>query len=234
MTYGIFLHTRKEKMQTRRVLLIAMLAILVIAAAFVGNRVWTSLNLKSTPSNYSEITEYNGQKLSSINDFRENSIKGPQTINITNYRLTITGLVQNETAYTYDDVMNSHTHYQKVVTLHCVEGWEVRILWEGVHVKDLLQEAGYNQSAHVLIFYAQDGYATSLPLSYIINNDIMIAHKMNAVTIPPERGFPFQLVAEDKYGYKWAKWITRIEVSNDTNFRGYWEGYGYDNDADLR
>jgi len=61
----------------------------------------------------------------------------------------------------------------------------------------------------------------------------MIAYKMNTVTIPPERGFPFQLVAEGKYGYKWAKWITRIEVSDDTNFRGYWESYGYDNVADL-
>lgn len=141
--------------------------------------------------------------------------------------------MQNETAYTYDNVINNHTHYQKVVTLHCIEGWEVRILWEGVRVKDLLQEAGYNQTAQVLVFYAQDGYATSLPLSYIINNDIMIAYKMNAVTLPPERGFPFQLVAEGKYGYKWAKWITRIEVSNDTNFRGYWESYGYDNVADL-
>ncbi len=220
-------------MQTKRALLAIMLAILVIAAAFVGTRIWTSLNSKATLSNYPEITEYNGQKLSSINDFHENSIKGPQTINISTYRLTITGLVKNETAYTYDEVINNHTHYQKVVTLHCVEGWEVTILWEGVRVKDLLEEAGYNQTAQVLIFYAQDGYTTSLPLSYIINNNIMIAYKMNGVTLPPERGFPFQLVAESKYGYKWIKWITGIEVSNDTNYRGYWEGYGYDNNADL-
>ena len=233
MTYGIFVHRRKKKMQTKRVLLIAILAILVIAASFVGTRVWTSLNNKTIPSNYPEITEYNGQKLSSINDFRENSIKGPQTINIGNYRLTTTGLVENETTYTYDDVINNHTHYQKVVTLHCIEGWDVTILWEGVRVKDLLEEAGYNQTAQVLVFYAQDGYTTSLPLSYIINKDIVIAYKMNGVVLPPDRGFPFQLVAENKYGYKWIKWITGIEVSNDTNYRGYWEGYGYDNNADL-
>jgi DMSO/TMAO reductase YedYZ molybdopterin-dependent catalytic subunit len=233
MTYGIFLHVGNEKMQTKRAILVVMLAILISAAAFVGTRVWTSLNNKTIPYNYSEITEYNGQKLGSINDFRENSIKGPQTINISSYRLTITGLVENETAYTYDEVINNHTHYQKVVTLHCVEGWDVTILWEGIRVKDLLEEAGYNQTAQVLIFYAQDGYTTSLPLSYIINNNIMIAYKMNGVTLPPERGFPFQLVAEIKYGYKWIKWTTRIEVSNDTNYRGYWEGYGYDNNADL-
>jgi DMSO/TMAO reductase YedYZ molybdopterin-dependent catalytic subunit len=114
-----------------------------------------------------------------------------------------------------------------------VEGWDITILWEGVLVKDLLQEAGYNSSSNVVIFYAQDGYSTSLPLSYIINDNILIAYKMNGVVLPPQRGFPFQLVAESKYGYKWIKWITRIEVSNDVNYRGYWESRGFSNDADL-
>jgi DMSO/TMAO reductase YedYZ molybdopterin-dependent catalytic subunit len=60
-----------------------------------------------------------------------------------------------------------------------------------------------------------------------------MAHKMNDVVIPPERGFPFQLVAESKWGYKWVKWITEIELSADENYRGYWENYGYSNDGDL-
>jgi DMSO/TMAO reductase YedYZ molybdopterin-dependent catalytic subunit len=180
-----------------------------------------------------EIKEYQGQKLGSIDDFRENSIKGPQYIDVSTYRIVATGLVENETTYTYNDVIDKHTHYEKVVTIHCVEGWDVTILWEGVLVKDLLEEAGYNSSSNVVIFYAQDGYSTSLPLSYIINNNILIACKMNGVVLPPQRGFPFQLVAESKYGYKWIKWITRIEVSNDVNYRGYWESRGFSNDADL-
>jgi DMSO/TMAO reductase YedYZ molybdopterin-dependent catalytic subunit len=178
-----------------------------------------------------EIKDYKGEKLGSISDFEENSIKGPQQVNIDTYRLVITGLDKNETAYTYNQVINDHTHYQKVVTINCVEGWSVKILWEGVLLKDLLVEAGYNTSALVVIFYAQDGYSTSLPLSYIKNNNILIAYKMNEVVMPPERGFPFQLVAESQYGYKWIKWITQIEVSNDTNYRGYWESQGYPNDA---
>jgi len=50
---------------------------------------------------------------------------------------------------------------------------------------------------------------------------------MNNVTIPPERGFPFELVAESQYGYKWIKWITKIEVSDNANYLGYWESRGY-------
>ena len=56
---------------------------------------------------------------------------------------------------------------------------------------------------------------------------------MNNVTIPPEYGFPFQLVSESKWGYKWIKWVTKIEVSNDTNYTGYWESRGYTNGGDL-
>jgi DMSO/TMAO reductase YedYZ molybdopterin-dependent catalytic subunit len=214
--------------------LVILLLSVIILAALVGNRIWTNLATTETNTLSSvEIKEYQGQKLGSIDDFRENSINGPQYINISTYRLVVSGLVNNETVYTYNDVIDKHAKYEKVVTIHCVEGWDVTILWEGVLVKDLLQEAGYNSSSNVVIFYAQDGYSTSLPLSYIINDNILIAYEMNGVVLPPQRGFPFQLVAESKYGYKWIKWITRIEVSNDVNYRGYWESRGFSNDADL-
>ena len=180
-----------------------------------------------------EVRDYQGQDLSSISDFRENSIKGPQQINESTYELTITGLVNKTVVLSYNDVLNGFQKYQKVVTLHCVEGWSVKILWEGFLLKDLLKEAGINPETVVVIFYAYDGYSTSLPLNYILDNDILIAYKMNGLTLPPERGFPFQLVAESKYGYKWIKWITQIELSNNTDYLGYWESRGFPNDANL-
>jgi len=180
-----------------------------------------------------EIREYEGERLSSVNDFRENSIKGPQYVDVEGYQLKITGLVQNPRSYTYDEVINTHQHYKKVVTLDCVEGWSVTILWEGMLVRDLLEEPSPLASAKVVIFHAYDGYTTSLPLDYLMNNDILMAYEMNDVTIPPERGFPFQLVAESKWGYKWIRWITEIELSDDVNYQGYWESRGYSNTADL-
>jgi len=180
-----------------------------------------------------EVREYEGQDLSSISDFRENSIKGPQQVNETTYQLIITGQVNETVELTYNDVLDGFQKYQKVVTLHCVEGWSVKILWEGFLLKDLLNETGINPEATVVIFYAYDGYSTSLPLDYILDNDILIAYKMNGLTLPPERGFPFQLVAESKYGYKWIKWITQIELSNNTNYLGYWESKGFPNEANL-
>ena len=215
-----------------------LLLSVVVAAIFIGVEVWTDETIETSNEISTlepvEINEYKGQKLSSIDDFRENSIKGPQRINEENYELIITGLVNNTVVYTYDDVVNDHKHYEKVVTLHCVEGWEVAILWEGVLVKDLMEEAGIDSAAKVVVFYASDGYSTSLPLDYIIDNDIIMALKMNGVVLPPERGFPFQLVAESKLGYKWIKWITKIELSDDVNYRGYWESRGFSNEADWK
>ena len=180
-----------------------------------------------------EIREYQGEKLGSVDDFRENSIKGPQYIDIATYRLQINGLIQNPASYTYDEVINNHKNYKKVVTINCVEGWSVAILWEGVLLRDLLEKAEPAPESKVVIFRAYDGYTTSLPIDYVMNHDILMAYKMNEITIPPERGFPFQLVAESKFGYKWIKWITGIELSDNVNYRGYWESRGYSNTADL-
>jgi DMSO/TMAO reductase YedYZ molybdopterin-dependent catalytic subunit len=180
-----------------------------------------------------EIKEYQGEELSSIHEFQENSIEGPQHVNSENYRLKISGLVESPKEYTYDEVIDNHQSYEKVVTLDCVEGWSVTILWRGLLVRDLLAGAGPSPDAKVVIFYAYDGYTTSLPVDYIINNDILIAYEMNGVILPPERGFPFQLVAESKWGYKWIKWITEIELSDDVGYKGYWERRGYSNSADL-
>ena len=179
-----------------------------------------------------EVTEYEGKDLSSLTDFRENSIKGPQYINTDVYTLTIDGLIEQPISLTYDEVLDNQK-YTKVVTLHCVEGWSVDILWEGILLADLFEAVDIQESADTVIFHSEDGYSTALPLQTIMDRQLMIAYKMNGVVLPPERGFPFQLVAEDKLGYKWIKWITRIELSDDANYKGYWEQRGFDNEADV-
>ncbi|NYT00133.1 MAG: molybdopterin-dependent oxidoreductase [Methanocellales archaeon] len=180
-----------------------------------------------------EIRDYEGQKLSSVEDFRENSIKGPQYIDKENYNLEISGLVENPRMYSYDEVIKDNRHYQQVVTLDCVEGWSVTIFWEGVLVKDVIEQADPLQNATTVIFYAYDGYTTSFPLEYIMDNEIIMAYEMNNVTLPPERGFPFQLVAQSKWGYKWIKWITKIELSDNPDYEGYWEKRGYSKTGNL-
>ncbi len=179
-----------------------------------------------------EVREYRGERLSSVNDFRENSISGPQYVTASQYTLTVDGLVDRTLTLTYDEVLDRQ-RYSKVVTLYCVEGWDVTVLWEGVLVEDLIDQAGVQAEANTIIFHAYDGYTTSLPLDYVLDNDLLLAYGMNNVTLPPERGFPFQLVAEDKWGYKWIKWVTRIQLSDDPSFRGFWETRGYSQNGSV-
>ena len=210
------------------ILTVAVLLIIVLIAVALF---WQS----GTPRMFypEEIRDYEGENLSFISDFRENSIRGPQHVNETTYRLLITGLINDPGEYTYSDVVNGFQKYQKVVTLHCVEGWSVKLIWEGFLVKDLLNQTKIDPNATIIIFHAYDGYTTALPLSYILDNNILLAYKMNGLTLPPERGFPFQLVAESKYGYKWIKWVTEIEVSANDNYLGFWESRGWPNAADV-
>ncbi len=180
-----------------------------------------------------EVRDYQGENLSSISNIVDYAVGGKQVINQSTYRLTVNGLLQNPKSYTYDQVVNGFRNYEKVVTLFCITGWNAKILWQGVLVRDLLNSSGVDSTAKVVIFRAQDGYTTALPVSYFYDNDILLAFKMNGVVIPAEKGFPFQLVAESKYGYKWIKWVTQMELSDDESYLGYWESRGYSNDANV-
>jgi DMSO/TMAO reductase YedYZ molybdopterin-dependent catalytic subunit len=214
------------------ILITAALIALVMAGIVLAGCTGTQASGSPTSLPAVEVRSYQGKDLSSVNDFHENSIMGPQHVNITDYRMTVTGLVHTPKVYTYEEVL-SNPHYSKVVTLHCVEGWDATIFWEGVLVRDVIRNAGVDPKATTIIFTAHDGYTTSFPLDYVMNNDILMAYRMNNVTMPAERGYPFELVAENKWGYKWIKWIEKIELSDNVAYQGYWEKRGYSNTGDL-
>lgn len=180
--------------------------------------------------NETENLSYQGEKLTPIAQQRNNAIKGTQYIDREDYRLQVDGLVENPRNFTYEEITGL-PQTSKVVDLNCVEGWSFTAKWTGVKIAEIFEETGVMENATNVIFYSADGYSTSLNKDYLLENDIILAYKLNDVTLPLERGFPLQLVAEDKYGYKWAKWIVRIELS-DSPYRGYWEKRGYNNKAD--
>ena len=190
-----------------------------------------------TPKNGEvEATQFLGQTLTPISFQRNNALKGTQFIDRASYKLTVDGLVEHPLTITYDDLL-ALPQTSKLMTLRCVIGWEFNAKWTGPSLTAILDQAVVKPEATIAIFYSTDvpgsGY-TSLPTSYIRDRNIILALKDNDVTLPAGRGFPFQVIAEKKYGYKWAKWVTRIELSSDTNFRGFWESNGYDRNGDIQ
>lgn len=184
----------------------------------------------ATKNRYSEleINEYNGIRLDPSVGPRDNSIKGIQKVEITNYVLKVTGLVKNPVSLTYKEVL-MRPAYEKLVTLNCVEGWHATILWKGALLSDIIRLADADNKANTVIFHSIDGYTTSLPLRLIVDKRIILAYSSNKITLPPALGYPFIVVAEDKAGYKWARWVTEIELSDNANYKGYWEQRGYPN-----
>jgi len=179
-----------------------------------------------------EIHEYEGEKLGSVRDFRENSIGGVPRVDVADYELKINGLAAHDLEFSYAN-LQTMSHISKLVTINCVEGWSVKALWEGIPLTSLLEQAMPSADANTVIFHTADGYTTSLPLEVITERNLIIADRINGITLPDENGFPFQLVAENKWGYKWIKWIVRIELSNDPSYRGFWESRGFSNKGDL-
>ena len=181
---------------------------------------------------YVELREYDGNPIDSILKFRENSISGPQYTSLEDYQLQIDGLVDEPKDWSYKELIQRPS-VKNIYTLSCVESWTAKVLWEGISLKDLLAESKPLASAKTVIFHSLDEYTSSVPLSYVEEKNSLIAFKMNGITLPALRGFPFQLMATDKWGFKWAKWIVRIELSDNENYRGYWESRGYNNDGSL-
>ncbi|MCX8032623.1 MAG: molybdopterin-dependent oxidoreductase [Thermoleophilia bacterium] len=180
-----------------------------------------------------EATEFNGVRLTPLREQGTNALKGTQVIDKESYRLVVDGLVEHPLTLSYSD-LEAYEQHSWLMDMNCVEGWGFTAKWTGPSLSQILADAGVKAEAVIAIFHTadvQEGY-TSLTLDYIRENSILLALKINDLTLPAERGFPFQVVAKHKYGYKWAKWVTRIELSADAGFRGYWERAGYNNNAD--
>lgn len=179
-----------------------------------------------------EIREYQGVRLDPSVGPRDNSIKGVQDVDISTYSLKVSGLVDREIALTYDEVL-ALPSYEKLITLYCVEGWDATVLWKGSQIEDIINLAEASDQANTVIFHCVDGYTTSMPLSTVLDKEMLLAYSSNGIELPPSLGYPFIVVAEDKLGYKWARWVSEIELSNNAYYQGYWEKNGFDNTADV-
>lgn len=155
------------------------------------------------------------------------------------WTIVVDGLVSNPLDLTYDDLLAMPS---KTVTakLWCVDdptGITARTSdWTGVPLKTILEIAGISDNAVKIALYAADGYSTDLTPETALRSDadIIIAYKKDGTFISKSgEGYPpLQLVVPGKYGYKWVKYLTHIEVV-EYDYLGYWESRGYSDEADL-
>jgi DMSO/TMAO reductase YedYZ molybdopterin-dependent catalytic subunit len=119
-----------------------------------------------------------------------------------------------------------------VQDIHCVTRWsKFDTSFEGVHWSELAKLARPNPTARFVIAHAEAGFTSNVPLSYLENPSALLATHGDGEQLTPDHGYPVRLVVPGKYFWKSAKWLRGIELS-PVDKPGFWERYGYHNDAD--
>jgi len=148
------------------------------------------------------------------------------------WRLEVYGEVEKPMTFSFDD-LKAKPSVISLSDFHCVEGWSILDnKWEGVPFKTITEIVKPKENATYVTFECDDGYTTSLPLSELLGDNVLLAYKLNDKPLPQERGGPLRLIIPSKYAYKSPKWIRKIKFTSKQEL-GYWESRGYSNTADT-
>ncbi|MGB9737635.1 MAG: sulfite oxidase-like oxidoreductase [Chloroflexus aggregans] len=117
--------------------------------------------------------------------------------------------------------------------IHCVTRWsKLDTVWEGVSFREFLRHIPpLKPSARFVVAHSEQGYTANLPLDVLLDDDVLLAYKYDNQELTPEHGYPLRLLVPKKYFWKSAKWLRGLEFL-DHDRLGFWERYGYNNNAD--
>ncbi len=146
------------------------------------------------------------------------------------WNFVVEGLVENPMKLTYEEFLK----LPKIVSVsdfHCVTGWSrLDNKWEGVTFKTIFNLAKPLKKAKYVTVVAEGDYTTSLSIDELLEDDVLLAYKLDGKPLEPKHGGPLRLVVPKKYAYKSAKWIRRLRFTEEQEL-GYWEKGGYSNTA---
>ena len=148
------------------------------------------------------------------------------------YRLMLHGLVDKPLIFTLDDLKrmprvnrayfcecaaNSGMEWRGAQLNGCqyTHGMVHCVMYTGVPLKVLLEEAGLKPNAKWLLMEGGDAAAMtrSLPLQKALD-DALVAYRMNGEMLYPENGYPVRMVLPGWEANMWVKWLRRIEVGD--------------------
>ena len=116
---------------------------------------------------------------------------------------------------------------QELIIRHiCVEGWDYIGQWSGPNLRSFFERVGADLTAKYVYFICADDYTESIDMATALHPQTILATKYANDIIADPFGYPLRLRTSTKLGYKNAKWIKAIEVSND--FREtFWSKQGF-------
>lgn len=153
------------------------------------------------------------------------------TIDPATWSLSVFGEVEREMSWTWDEFRQIPT-VEVRTDIHCVTGWsKFDTVWEGPRLRNFIELFGLTPDARYVIAHAAHGFTTNVPLEDMLDDDVILAWKYNGELLEPEHGFPVRTLVPQRYFWKSAKWLLKLEFSA-TDKPGFWEQAGYHNDGD--
>jgi DMSO/TMAO reductase YedYZ molybdopterin-dependent catalytic subunit len=157
-----------------------------------------------------------------INDY---DVDDPE-VDLGGWKLSVTGAVQKPGAYTLAQVQTLPKVRQN--TRHvCIEGWDVIGRFGGARLSDFLKAIGADLTARFIYVECADDYYESLDMATALHPQTLLCYEMYDQPLTPEHGAPLRLTIPTKIGYKQAKYLTSLKVTNVLPRVGYWEDQGY-------
>ncbi len=153
------------------------------------------------------------EPLSSNNTANLNAPAKPPAppVDINSFGLDVSGLVHTPMSLSYAQIQSlpSITVSVEIVCPGTVDEWDN---WTGVPLSTLLNSAGLSPEASEVILRGMDGYFVQLPLATVMDRGVILAYRMNGLSLSPDRGYPLRLVVGGNEGADWLRWVTSIEV----------------------
>lgn len=157
-----------------------------------------------------------------INDY---DVDDPE-VDLPNWKLAVAGAVKKPGEYTLSQVQGLPKYTQN--TRHvCVEGWDVIGNFAGARLSDFLKAIGADTSARFVTVECADDYYESLDMATALHPQTLLCYEMYGKPLTREHGAPLRLAIPTKVGYKQAKYLTNLKVTNILEKVGYWEDQGY-------
>jgi DMSO/TMAO reductase YedYZ molybdopterin-dependent catalytic subunit len=152
---------------------------------------------------------------------------------LASWTLTVDGMVQTPLELGFSELV-ALPRQDQVTDFHCVEGWSIYdVPWSGLHLSQLLAKAKPEaQATHVTFHTLGGSYNDSLPLSVATEPRSLLGYGIAGATLPLKHGFPLRVVVPRLLGYKNAKYVHRVELT-DHPVEGYWVKAGYPYDGEV-
>jgi DMSO/TMAO reductase YedYZ molybdopterin-dependent catalytic subunit len=144
----------------------------------------------------------------------------------------VVGEVENPIALTWDE-LQALPSKEIELDIHCVTRWSrFDARFRGVHWSELAKLVRPKPAGRYVVAHAEQGFTANVPLAALDHENALIAYEADGEPLTPDHGWPLRLVIPSKYFWKSAKWLRGIELTA-TDHPGFWERYGYHNDADY-